>query len=170
MCSSMKNEELKDWFLNKFNNCYYVAHDDYPKSLFMYYDEKFVRKMKLCKLSGKEVIYPKIPPGICLFEQDYKNEHFFIDYNEITSFLYQNYSTNWKDIKNLIDSWLKDSVLKMIEYETDIFCKFLKEIEKLTTSQYSINDTFYLKDVEKLNMLSTSIYFIPENVLMNILI
>ena len=44
----MKNkEELIEWFNNIFNNCYYVTHNDYPDKIFMYYDLRFVRKLKL---------------------------------------------------------------------------------------------------------------------------
>ena len=37
----MTNEELKKWFWNKFNSCYYVKHKDFPKKLYMVYDKNF---------------------------------------------------------------------------------------------------------------------------------
>ena len=105
----METKELKEWFWNKFNNCYYVTHEDYPQSLFMYYDKTFIRNMKLCKLSGREVVFPKKPSGICLFEQDYNNGHLYMNYDEIVSFFYKNYSSNWIEIRKLVDSWLKET-------------------------------------------------------------
>ena len=105
----MNKDELKKWFWNKFNSCYPVIHEDYQKSIFMYYDPKFVRQLKLCRLTGEKIIYPSKVEGICLFEQDYKNGWFNIDYNEITSFFYNNYSTNYNEIRELINGWLKES-------------------------------------------------------------
>ena len=105
----MNKEELKEWFWDKFNNCYFVVHEDYPRSLLMYYDEKFIRKMKLFKLSGKKIEQPNKPSGICLFEQDYKNGYFYMNYDEISLFLYENYSYNWLEIRKLVDSWLKEA-------------------------------------------------------------
>ena len=104
----LSKRELKKWFLEKFNNCYYVVHKDYPRSFFMYYDEMLIRKMKLCKLSGKEFVYPEKPSGVCLFEQDYENEYLYMNYDEIVSFFFQNYSSRWLEIKELINSWLKE--------------------------------------------------------------
>ena len=97
----MTKEELKIWFWNKFNNCYYVVHDDYPKSLFMYYDKKIIRKMKLCKISGEKYNMQNKISGVCLFEQDYKNKSFYLNYDEITQFFFKNYSTNYNKIKDL---------------------------------------------------------------------
>ena len=136
----METKELKEWFWNKFNSCYYVVHEDFPQSLFMFYDEMFIRKMKLCKLcklSGKEVVFPKKPLGICLFEQDYKNKHLYMSYSEISHFLYKNYSSkcvDWVEIRKLVDSWLKETekvnVLTSHSYYSDL-ANILKETEKV---------------------------------------
>jgi len=106
----MNKDELKKWFWNKFNSCYPFINKDYPKSIFMYYDPKFVRELKLCRLTGQEFVYNSKPSGICLFELDYKNEWFNIDYYEITSFLEEYYSSDYQEIRELIDSWLIENV------------------------------------------------------------
>ena len=54
----MNKEELINWFNNIFNNCYYVKHNDYPNSLFMYYDLRYVRKLKLNKIGGNISLPP----------------------------------------------------------------------------------------------------------------
>ena len=90
----MTKEELNIWFRNKFNNCYPVTHDDYPESIFMFYDPLFIRQKKLSRIVGEEIEYPSKPTGICLFEQDHKNGWFRMNYDEITSFFYKNYCHN----------------------------------------------------------------------------
>lgn len=106
----MEKEELKVWFLDKCISCYPVIHEDYPESVFWYYDDKICRKMKLCKLVGKEYIQTKTAvTGICLFEQDFKNGWFLCDYNIIWSFFYSNYSVKYLDVQSFIKSLLKGS-------------------------------------------------------------
>jgi hypothetical protein len=98
----MTEEELKIWFWNKFNSCYPVKHSDYPKSIFWIYDEKFVRKMKLCKINNSKITFPEKITGICLFEQDFKNGWFNCDYDEIWSFFYNNYRDRYSDVQSFI--------------------------------------------------------------------
>ena len=157
-------EELKDWFFKKFKNCYYVVHEDFPQSLFMYYDEIFIRKMKLCKLSGRELIYPKKPSGVCLFEQDYKNGFLYMNYDEITSFLYKNYSSKWIDVKELVNSWLKETN-KM--YTLTSLWKFYHTIRKLkeTDKMYTLTSYWIigkiddvLKETDKMYTLTSLLY------------
>ena len=186
------NEELKKWFWEKFNSCYYVTHKDYPKSLFMYYDEKFIRNIKLCKLSGKKITRPNKPSGICLFEQDYKNEYFFINYCEITSFLYENCSYEWLETKELIITWLKEtekmcilsptltlkwqiSMLKL--KETEKMCilspiKYLsvsrlKETEKLSPVSQPFHISSWLKETEKMYTLSPIVSDVASTIWLN---
>lgn len=101
----MNKEELISWFNNKFNSCYYVKHEDYPESLFMFYDIKTIRKIKLAKLSGIKYNINKIS-GLCLFEQDWKNKKFYCDYNEIWKFLNDNYSYTYCDVQLFISERL----------------------------------------------------------------
>jgi len=102
----MTNEELKDWFWNKFNSCYCVKHEDYPESLFMYYDKNFYRQKKLARVLEQEVIYPSKVDGVCLFEQDYENNYLWCDNKEIWSFFKENSNYNYQEIRDLIKGWL----------------------------------------------------------------
>ena len=157
-------EELKVWFWKIFNNCYCVVHKDHPSSLFMFYDEKFIRQMKLCKLSGDELICPK-KLGVCLFEQDYKNGYFYMNYDEISLFLYKNYTNSWFEVKRLVNSWLKESyntsslkcTLKSMSNETST-----DKLSTLTTTLTSMiiwePIIFELKENDKLNTLAQMFY------------
>ena len=102
----MTKEDLSKWFWNKFNSCYYVKHEDYPQSLFMFYNKNFVRQSKLARLIGQEIIYPTKVEGVCLFEQDYKNNYLWCNYDEIWSFFYENYSHKYNEIQSFIKSLL----------------------------------------------------------------
>ena len=82
----MTKNELNIWFRNKFNNCYPVIHDDYPESIFMYYEPQFIRQKKMSRILGETLENPEKPSGICLFEQDHKNGYLYMDHDEITSF------------------------------------------------------------------------------------
>ena len=104
----MTKEEIQIWFRNKFNSCYGVLHEDFPESIFMYYDPQFIRQKKLSRIVGEEIEYPIKPTGICLFEQDYKNGYLWMNYGEITSFFYKNYSPDWLEVKELISDMLKE--------------------------------------------------------------
>ncbi len=54
----MNKEELSKWFWNKFNSCYPVKHEDFTESIFMFYDEQFLRQRKLYRVLDEELIYP----------------------------------------------------------------------------------------------------------------
>lgn len=131
----MSEEELKIWFCNKFNSCYPVKHDDYPESVFWYYDESYMRKLKLCKINNQEITLPTKVSGVCLFEQDSKNKRFNCDYEEIWHIFEDKYSTNYFGVQSLIASWLKEidklSVLTPIRDTKGRFCK-LKDTRKLS--------------------------------------
>jgi len=156
----MTEQELKQWFWNKFSSCYYVVHEDYPKSLFMYYDEKFIRKIKLCKLGGKDIKMPSVISGICLFEQDYKNGYLYMDYDEITDFFYKNYSKDYFRVKEMVTGWLKDSEkMSMLSpnYQLRRDRSWLKDSEKmsmLSPEPVGFASVYWLKDSEKMSMLS----------------
>ncbi|MCK9415981.1 hypothetical protein M0Q97_04905 [Candidatus Dojkabacteria bacterium] len=102
----MTKEEISKWFRNKYNSCYPVVHKDYPESIFMIYDEQFLRQKKLARILDEDVIYPSKIEGICLFHLDYKNRWFDCNYNEFWLFLYDNYSSNYYDIQTLIKNLL----------------------------------------------------------------
>ena len=143
----MTKEELKIWFWNKYNNCYPVVHEDYPKSIFMYYDEQFIRQKKLSRIVGEEIEYPEKVIGTCLFEQDYKNGWFNIDYNEITSFFYKNYSYKWFEVKELIHVWLKEDT----------------KLKVLTPVTLSVRIILVLKEDTKLKVLTPHLSHLTQN-------
>ena len=104
----MSEEELKVWFFDRLNSCYPVIHDDYPNRLYWFYDDQFVRKIKLCRLSGEKIELQSNVSGICLFDQDIKNKFLYCDYDEIWSVFYKEYCDNYNDVQRLIKSWLEE--------------------------------------------------------------
>ena len=105
----MKKEKVIEWFCDKFNSCYPVKHSNYPESVFMYYDTQFVRKIKLAKISGQSITFPKEVKGSCLFELDWKNKSFYYNYDEIYQFLEKNYNSNHQDINKFIKDRLNEA-------------------------------------------------------------
>jgi len=133
----MTKEELSTWFWDKFNSCYPVVHSDYPESIFWYYDDKVLRKIKLCKLDGKEFNQTNIT-GVCLFEQDFKFGHLNCDYDKIWSFFYENHSDSYSGVQSLITSILEDS----------------DKMKVLTPVQFNISKTEKLEDSDKMKVLT----------------
>ena len=105
----MSEEELKVWFFDRFNNCYPVKHDDFSNRLYWFYDEQFVRKIKLCRLSGEKIELPSNVNGICLFDQDIKNKYLHCDFDEIWTVFNKEYSDKYDDVQRLIKSWLEEA-------------------------------------------------------------
>ena len=124
----MSEEELKNWFWDKYNSCYPAKHDDYPDSIYMIYDINFIRTKKLANILNKEVEYPTEVKGVCLFRQDFKNEFLWCDYSEIWSFFKNNYSSNSQEIRELIKGWLEEhnklKVLTPTNKDKGIFIMF----------------------------------------------
>jgi hypothetical protein len=104
----MKKNELSKWFWSKFNSCYPVKHDDYPDSIFMFYDENFLRQKKLARVLNEQIVYPNQVTGKCLFHLSYKNNNLWCNYDEIWSFFERNYSPNYTDIQSLIKNLLRE--------------------------------------------------------------
>ena len=91
----MKEQELIDWFNNYYDNCYYVKHNDFPESLFMFYDINYARQLKLAKLEGIDYVEKTEVTGVCLFEQDWKNNWLRCNFDLIWGYLCDNYSYNY---------------------------------------------------------------------------
>ena len=111
-------QELIDWFNNYFDNCYYVKHNDFPESLFMFYDVNYIRQLKLAQLEGKNIEKSDIT-GECLFEQDWKYKLFRCDYNLIWSYLRDNYSFNYDDFKSFVFERMEEHLKMKILTLTD---------------------------------------------------
>ena len=101
------NKEIINWFKNYFDNCYYVKHDDFPESVFMFYDKNYVRQLKLAKLEGRIIEKTDIT-GVCVFEQEWKNKWFCCNYTLIWDYLRNNYSFSYDDIHSFISDRLED--------------------------------------------------------------
>jgi hypothetical protein len=106
----MTEEQLKNWFLNKFYSCYPVKHDDYPDSIYLFYDKLYLRKCYLLNILDREPEPPKIGDGVCLFNLNLKNNYLYCDYDNIWTFLEEKYSNNYSDVQALIKNW-------MVEYD-----------------------------------------------------
>jgi len=104
----MNKEELSKWFWNKFNSCYPVVYEKYPDSIFMIYDEQFLRQRKLARVLDENIVYPSKVKGKSLFCLNYKNGWFDCIYDEIWSFLEHNYSSNYTDVQTFIKNMLEE--------------------------------------------------------------
>jgi len=137
----MKEQEVIKWFWDKYNSCYPVAHTDYTHSIFMFYDPQFIRKIKLCKLSGT-IVNPSKVSGICLFEQDWENKVFYSNYDEIYQFLYDNYHCNYNKIRDFIKDRLNDA----------------DKLSRLTTTKPWVSFNAELNEADKLSRLTTNLF------------
>ena len=103
-----QNKEMIDWFNNYFYNCYYVKHDDFPESLFMFYDINYARQLKLAKLEGIDYVEKTDITGVCLFEQDWKYKWFCCNYTLIWNYLRDIYSFSYDDFQSFISDRLEE--------------------------------------------------------------
>ena len=134
----MTEQELKVWFFDRLNSCYPVIHDDYPDSILWFYDKQFIRKFKLCKLSGEENELPSKVSGRCLFEQYMKNKVLYCDFDEIWSVFYKEYSDNYNDVQRLIKSLLEEEAkLKMYTPLKLFFCQLFGLDEEAKLKMYT---------------------------------
>ena len=166
----MTEEQLKEWFWDKFNSCYSVKHDNYPDTIFMIYDINFIRAKKLANILDKDVKYPIEVKGDCLFQQNFKIGYLWCDYQEIWSFFKKNYSSNSKEISNLIKGWLEEhDKLKVLTPKLMSRTRLilLEEHDKLKvlTPVVGFGSHFLeLEEHDKLNVLTPEIgWFYPDS-------
>ena len=125
-----QNKEIIDWFSNYFDNCYYVKHDDYPESIFMFYDINYARQLKLAKLEGIDYVEKTEVTGVCLFEQDWKYYRFNFNYYEIWCPYYK-----YSDVFISCISFIKERLneySKLYDYELKLLlpCQMLYSVRK----------------------------------------
>ena len=152
----MSEEELKIWFWDTFNSCYPAKHDDYPDSIYMIYDINFIRTKKLANILNKDVEYPTMIKGVCLFEQDLKNEWLCCDYDKIWTFFKNNYSGNSQEISDLIKDWLEEhNKLKVLTPMYNYFENYdeLEEHNKLKVLTPNFRKTLKAEWLEEHNKL-----------------
>ena len=104
-------EELKEWFWNKYNSCYWIEEPKIKGNYLLYYNKGYARKKKIQTLldNDMEEISPKekLSESKILFELDYKNGRLWCNYYEIWSFFEKNYSDNYEEIRDLIKGLLE---------------------------------------------------------------
>ena len=75
----MNKQELKEWFWNLYNSCYKIE-EDFRISFF--YDENYIRSIKLSNILETNEINPNIKEGKCLFyifdDQLYCSEYIWL--------------------------------------------------------------------------------------------
>ena len=104
-------EELREWFWNRYNECYRLG-DYYIKGNYnLYYNKGYARKKKIQTLLGNELEEPKeeLSDSKRLFYLDYKNGWLGCEYYEIWSFFQENYSDNYDVISQFIKGLLKEA-------------------------------------------------------------
>ena len=130
-------EELIKWFNNYFDNCYYVKHVDYPESIFMFYDINYARQLKLAKLEGIDYVEKTEVTGVCLFEQDWKNNFFRCNFIIIYCYLRDNYSFSYDDFQSFIKDRLEEQ----------------SKMNILKTALVAISTLVLLEEQSKMNIL-----------------
>jgi len=146
---TLTKEDAKQWFINKYNLCYFVKHDDYDitDKYYMFYNEKYIRRKKISSLIDNEVITPIIKDSVCLFEVDFKHKYFYYDYYDIYVYLKSNYSPNLQDIRVLITEVLSDDI----------------NLKTLTSHGYDFGSGLSLSDDTKLSILTSGTYDLMIN-------
>jgi hypothetical protein len=129
----MTEEELNIWFWDKYNSCYPVKCDDYPSSVYMFYDTNYIRSKKLANILGKEVEYPTEVKGECLFSVNYMSKFLWCDM-KIWSFFQHHYNSDSLYISHLIRSWF--IVHDVIPNRYDKPYEILEEYDKLKVFKY----------------------------------
>ena len=152
-------KEIIDWFNNYFYNCYYVKHDEFPESIFMFYDINYVRKLKLAKLEGKNYVEKTDITGVCLFQQDWKYKHFYCNYTLIWAYLRDNYSTNYDDFKSFITDRLEEYEINIltpdwVDDSVDVKLKEHSKMNILISSANGVLESIPMKEHSKMSILT----------------
>ena len=104
----MTKDELKIWFWDKFNSCYYIKCESEPNVFYMFYDINYIRAKKLAIILNKDVEIPKDIIGIPLFEINYKYGTFWCHIEEIWEFL-QKHLRNSLYVRSFIKEYLNEN-------------------------------------------------------------
>ena len=169
----MFDKEIIDWFNNYLDNCYYVKHDDFSKSLFMFYDVNYVRQLKLAKIEGIDSVEKTDVTGICLFELDLRYHNFYCNYELIWTFLRDKYFFDYSKFQTFVryllekhPNYLKltrkmnmtyesfssqwSSLLtekgELFPHEPDFFINDCKFVEPIKFKVLKIDNTFNLEN------------------------
>lgn len=149
----MTEDELYNWFFEKFESCYPIKTSQYPSDIFWLYDESYVRYLKLCKLNNQDILIPSKTSNVCLFQQDIHSEYLWCD-DIIWDFFEKNYSTNYKEVNSIIDKFLR---------KNRITRKYKAQFNWLN----GMNDSTSIKIPEKIKIPSSKIY---NNISVNLIL
>ena len=158
-----QNKEMIEWFNNYFDNCYYVRHNDYPESIFMFYDINYNRQLKLAKLEGKDYVEKTDITGECLFEQEWKNKQFYCNYRLIWGYFRDNYSIIFSDFKSFIKDRLEEYSKLSVNFKISKQEKLMvvkeehSKLSVLTPKYMSKPAILRLDEHSKMNVIPTNV-------------
>lgn len=152
----MSKDELMIWFYEKLFSCYPVKNVDYPGSIFWFYDEKFIRKIKISKVNNKDVRLPRKVKGICLFEEDTTTGCFNCDYNQIWMFISNNYIDDTKCDYETVQYLVKEFLNSYDDNRYDVWLLFNNFI-KINNLDY-IPKAHWLLDLKTDHFDKLSVY------------
>lgn len=118
---------VDEWFKDKFNLCYLVEHLDYPDHIFMFYDQQYIRKMKLSNIT-KEVLTKTEITGYCLFDHDLINMTLYCN-PEICWTLTYKYSLDHYELGEFFAEQLK-SILNIYQIKRYLSVDNISDLEE----------------------------------------
>ena len=103
---------MKELFMKYWNECYLAVCKELPESIFHIHDNQVLRQKKLYRILEKkefkiEIQFKDIKNNI-IFEEDYKRNRFWVNYEKIWLVFQEKYGLNYKEIMSLISDWLKN--------------------------------------------------------------
>ena len=101
----MTNEEVKNWFLEIYNNCYIVKSDEFPRSIFKVYDINYIRSKKLANIIDKDISLPLYINGKILFDIYDNSTTIWVD-KYIWTFIFENLKCDLNLAEQLLNIWL----------------------------------------------------------------
>lgn len=139
-------EELIKYFWKKFNSCYPVTYIEESNSIFFFYNESYIRKLKLYKLNKQKIIPQSKVTGNCLFKINKDINVLQCDYSKIVENFIIKHSICDTDIRIYLDreirkiDYLFNYVVKFSYI--DYFNPFIK-----TSQKFIIYDRTRIKEL-----------------------
>ena len=87
----------EQFLIKMFNQCVLFSHNDYPKSIFHVYDKSFIREKKIRRVMNNydNINFIITKDSDIFFEQDYKNNGFYVKHIEIWDVLESKYNMSY---------------------------------------------------------------------------
>ena len=105
-------DEIEEWFTLLYHQCYI-------KDNFFYYDENYILKEKIYRISGKNKPEKSYDVKYIIFQQDKENHYFWIKYDGYWKFLMSEYSLNYTQVRE-ITSKVVQKITNCEQYTTII--------------------------------------------------